>query len=177
VALGQFDDVDGGIQAVMKADASNDRCIVSVTPMAVCFDSRTFKTAASFQRFGLHSTVVEAIPSNVDREKIPFDLISLPVSEKEEFSKTVSPSQEMQADTVFEEIEAPGVAILISETFSLPRASKLNLHARVQAFTVDIIRPSELMTTWCPIIPTRIGSTMCWVRCSEAATCADLPAL
>ena len=36
------------------------KVIVSVTPLQVAADSRTFKIASSFSRFGYHSIVVEA---------------------------------------------------------------------------------------------------------------------
>jgi glycosyltransferase involved in cell wall biosynthesis len=48
-----------------------------VTPLAVTADSRTFKIAASFSRFGYRSIVVEGGFSVIDRDQLPFQLISL----------------------------------------------------------------------------------------------------
>jgi glycosyltransferase involved in cell wall biosynthesis len=50
--------------------------IVSVTPLAVEADSRTFKEAASFARFGYRSVVVEGGWSSFDRADLPFELRS-----------------------------------------------------------------------------------------------------
>jgi glycosyl transferase family 4/glycosyl transferase family 1 len=51
--------------------------IVSLTPLAVERDSRTFKQAASMARLGYESIVVEAEPSEVDRDHLPFELITV----------------------------------------------------------------------------------------------------
>lgn len=51
--------------------------IVSITPLKVQEDSRTFKIAASFARFGYRSIVVEGSPSSLNKEKLPFELISI----------------------------------------------------------------------------------------------------
>lgn len=51
--------------------------VVSITPLAVERDSRTFKQAASVARLGYASTVVEGHPSNLDRDGLPFTLRSL----------------------------------------------------------------------------------------------------
>jgi len=51
--------------------------IVSITPLAVERDSRTFKQAASMARFGYTSIVVEGERSNLDRANLPFELLSL----------------------------------------------------------------------------------------------------
>ena len=51
--------------------------IVSVTPLRVQEDSRTFKIAASFATFGHESVVVEGQPSSLDRAELPFRLISM----------------------------------------------------------------------------------------------------
>jgi glycosyltransferase involved in cell wall biosynthesis len=50
--------------------------IVSLTPLAVERDSRTFKQAASIARLGYESIVVEAKPSRLDRD-LPFELITI----------------------------------------------------------------------------------------------------
>lgn len=51
--------------------------VVSVTPLPVDRDSRTFKFAASFARFGHESIVVEGMPSAIDRDRLPFELRSV----------------------------------------------------------------------------------------------------
>jgi hypothetical protein len=53
------------------------KTVVSVTPLAVERDSRTFKVAASMARFGYRSIVVEAEPSTSLRDGVPFELISV----------------------------------------------------------------------------------------------------
>jgi glycosyltransferase involved in cell wall biosynthesis len=53
------------------------KSIISITPLAIERDSRTYKIAASFTRFGYRSIVVEGIPSNLDKTSLPFELISL----------------------------------------------------------------------------------------------------
>ena len=50
---------------------------MSITPMVVEADSRTFKTAASFARFGYRSIVVEGGISALNPQELPFKLISL----------------------------------------------------------------------------------------------------
>jgi hypothetical protein len=52
--------------------------IVSVTPLAVERDSRTFKIAASMARLGYRSIVVEAEPSTSPRDGLPFELKTVP---------------------------------------------------------------------------------------------------
>jgi glycosyltransferase involved in cell wall biosynthesis len=53
------------------------RRIVSITPLAVERDSRTFTHAASMARLGYESIVVEAEPSGPDRDRLPFELITI----------------------------------------------------------------------------------------------------
>ncbi len=53
------------------------KTIVSVTPIAVERDSRTFKAAASMARLGYRSIVIEAEPSAGLRNGLPFELITL----------------------------------------------------------------------------------------------------
>ena len=53
------------------------RTIVSVTPIAVERDSRTFKVAASMARLGYRSIVIEAEPSAGLRNGLPFELITI----------------------------------------------------------------------------------------------------
>ena len=53
------------------------KTIVSVTPLKVQEDSRTFKQAASFTRFGYKSIVVEGQPSDLNKACLPFELISI----------------------------------------------------------------------------------------------------
>jgi glycosyltransferase involved in cell wall biosynthesis len=50
------------------------KTIVSVTPLAVEADSRTYKEAASFARLGYRSIVVEGRRSALPRERLPFEL-------------------------------------------------------------------------------------------------------
>ena len=50
--------------------------VVTVTPMALEADSRTFKQAASVARAGYHSIVVEGRSSCLQRDALPFELIS-----------------------------------------------------------------------------------------------------
>lgn len=51
------------------------KTIVSVTPVAVTSDSRTYKMAASFTRFGFKSIVVEGLKSNVQPQSMLFSLL------------------------------------------------------------------------------------------------------
>jgi glycosyltransferase involved in cell wall biosynthesis len=51
--------------------------IVSLTPLAVERDSRTFKQAASMARLAYESIVVEGEPSVLDRDRLPFELITI----------------------------------------------------------------------------------------------------
>jgi glycosyltransferase involved in cell wall biosynthesis len=53
------------------------KAIVSVTPLAVEADSRTYKEAASFTRLGYRSIVVEGRRSGLPREALPFELHTL----------------------------------------------------------------------------------------------------
>jgi glycosyltransferase involved in cell wall biosynthesis len=53
------------------------KTIVSLTPVRVEADSRTFKQAASIARFGYRSIVVEGEHSEVDRAGLPFELRSM----------------------------------------------------------------------------------------------------
>ena len=53
------------------------KTIVSITPVAVGADSRAYRIAASFRRFGYRSVVVEGGRSTLNRNVIPFELISL----------------------------------------------------------------------------------------------------
>ena len=50
------------------------KTIVSVTPLQVTADSRTFKIAASFSRFGYRSIVIEGEKSKVDQADLPFEI-------------------------------------------------------------------------------------------------------
>ena len=53
------------------------KTVVSLTQLAVVSDSRTFKIAASFARFGYRSVVVEGGFSTIGHDELPFTLISL----------------------------------------------------------------------------------------------------
>jgi len=59
----------GKFEEIMKT-------IVSVTPIAVASDSRTYKIAASFARFGFNSIVVEGQKSNLEN-RLPFTLLGV----------------------------------------------------------------------------------------------------
>lgn len=48
--------------------------IVSLTPLAIEKDSRTFKQAASMTRLGYESIVVEGVESHLERSRLPFEL-------------------------------------------------------------------------------------------------------
>ncbi len=50
------------------------KTIVSVTPLPIISDSRTYKIAASFARFGYRSIAVEGQPSPVETSDLPFEL-------------------------------------------------------------------------------------------------------
>ena len=50
--------------------------IVSVTPLRVDRDTRTFKEAASFSRLGYRSVVVEGHASDLEPSDVPFELMS-----------------------------------------------------------------------------------------------------
>ena len=65
--------------------------IVSITPLAVERDSRTFKQAASVARFGYTSIVVEGERSNLDRANLPFELLSL--EDRPTHHASVSPAE------------------------------------------------------------------------------------
>lgn len=51
------------------------KTIVSVTPLPISADSRTYKMAASFSRFGYKSIVVEGLTSPFHSNSLPFELI------------------------------------------------------------------------------------------------------
>ena len=53
------------------------KTIVSITPIAVERDSRTFKQAASMAAFGYRSIVVEAEPSRSLAGALPFELVTI----------------------------------------------------------------------------------------------------
>lgn len=55
---------------------SDPPTIVTLTPLDVQSDSRTFKQAASCARFGFRSIVVEGYKSDLDRSLLPFELIT-----------------------------------------------------------------------------------------------------
>jgi glycosyltransferase involved in cell wall biosynthesis len=53
------------------------RHIVSVTRLALQRDKRTFQNAASFAAMGHDSTVLEGEPSRLEREQLPFELLTV----------------------------------------------------------------------------------------------------
>lgn len=56
---------------------NHSKTIVSITPLKVQADSRTFKQAASVARFGYHSIVVEGQSSEFDADSLPFQLLTV----------------------------------------------------------------------------------------------------
>ena len=60
-----------------RRTANGTKTIVSVTPIAVERDSRTYKAAATIARLGYRSIVVEGEPSLGLRDGLPFELISV----------------------------------------------------------------------------------------------------
>lgn len=52
------------------------KTIVSITPLPIAADSRTFKIASSFARFGYHSIVIEGEKSNLNPADLLFELRS-----------------------------------------------------------------------------------------------------
>jgi len=53
------------------------KTVVSVTPLRAEADSRAFKVAASIARFGYNSILVEAERSDLDKDRLPFRLLSM----------------------------------------------------------------------------------------------------
>src|ERR1041385_4568880 len=53
------------------------KTIVSISPVRIEADTRTFKQAASISRFGYTSIVVEAEKSDLEKSMLPFELYSL----------------------------------------------------------------------------------------------------
>lgn len=58
------------------SEAAGRRRIVTLTPVAVERDSRTFKQAASMARLGHESVVIEGSPSSLPASELPFELRS-----------------------------------------------------------------------------------------------------
>jgi len=58
----------------MSSQIEGSKTIVSVTPLAVLADSRTFKEAASMKRFGFNSIVMEGESSQLTLSDLPFEL-------------------------------------------------------------------------------------------------------
>ena len=56
--------------------------VVSVTRLGLQRDKRTYQNAASLSRFGYRSTVVEGEPSPLDRDQLPFGLITIEGAEQ-----------------------------------------------------------------------------------------------
>lgn len=67
--------------------AGRQKTVVSVTPLRLDHDSRAWRAAATFLRFGFTSILAEGQTSDIDRRDLPFRLISLgpddPVSVRE----------------------------------------------------------------------------------------------
>jgi glycosyltransferase involved in cell wall biosynthesis len=56
--------------------------VVSLTPLAVDRDSRTYKQAASVARMGFESVLVEGQESRLDRARLPFALVTVPTKSR-----------------------------------------------------------------------------------------------
>jgi glycosyltransferase involved in cell wall biosynthesis len=59
---------------LLKFPKGDMKTVVSITPLKVQADSRTFKQAASVARFGYISIVVEGMESHFDGQELPFQL-------------------------------------------------------------------------------------------------------
>ena len=95
--------VPRGRRMVAQSNGQPDgaaRTIVSVTPIAVERDSRTFKVAASMARLGHRSIVVEAEPSAGLPDDLPFELITVGGRPPAQKSSPLSPptSRAMSSD-------------------------------------------------------------------------------
>lgn len=66
------------IDAVTRAPLATRKTVVSLTPLPLAADSRTLKQAASVQRLGLRSVVIEGRPSAFAPAQLPFDVLSVP---------------------------------------------------------------------------------------------------
>jgi glycosyltransferase involved in cell wall biosynthesis len=77
------------------------RRIVSVTRLALQRDKRTFQNAASFVGMGYDSTVLEGEPSQLDREELPFELVTIegaePLGEAEPDAEEPPPPSEQDS--------------------------------------------------------------------------------
>ncbi|MBE7555388.1 MAG: glycosyltransferase [Anaerolineales bacterium] len=62
---------------LLESLQNNSKTIVSITPLKVQADSRTFKQAASVARFGYTSIVVEGMESNFNGITLPFKLCTV----------------------------------------------------------------------------------------------------
>src|SRR5262249_23075584 len=69
--------VDAGVQARMSGRPRHPKVVVSITPLPLRRDSRTFKQAGSVARFGYRSIVVEGQPSGFAVDDLPFQLVSM----------------------------------------------------------------------------------------------------
>lgn len=55
----------------------SQKCVALLTLIALERDSRSYQTAASLGRFGYRSIVVEGEPSELSREELPFELVTV----------------------------------------------------------------------------------------------------
>jgi glycosyltransferase involved in cell wall biosynthesis len=75
--------VQGDIHALYQPEAqeanevSTSKTIVSITEIKAGADSRSFKIAASFTRFGYTSILVEGSRSRIDSARLPFRLVTV----------------------------------------------------------------------------------------------------
>src|SRR5215212_2775760 len=70
------------------------RTFVSITPVAVASDSRTYKMAVSLWRFGYKSIVVEGVKSSFQFNDLPFELLC--VKGELIFTKTNAESENLK---------------------------------------------------------------------------------
>jgi glycosyltransferase involved in cell wall biosynthesis len=110
------------------------RRVVSLTPMAVDRDSRTFKQAASVSRMGHESVLVEGQESRLDRARLPFALLTVGT----EPSRRAPLVARYLADLA--NSHAPELYVAVTGLWhysvvtarSLPRASLYYLHSPLQ---------------------------------------------
>jgi glycosyltransferase involved in cell wall biosynthesis len=76
MAMAEPGPVDAGVQRAMNGTPQQARVVVSITPVALRSDTRTFKQAASVARLGYRSIVVEGQPSGFT-DGLPFELVSM----------------------------------------------------------------------------------------------------
>lgn len=113
------------------------KTIVSITPIAVASDSRTYKIATSLAQFGYQSIVVEGLSSGFNKKSLPFQLIGVMggilFTQKEamEDEQSVGRSLFKQARYLLRRLVKP-FANQWKTFVSLPKASLYYLHSFYQ---------------------------------------------